>query len=377
VKILYCHPGAELYGSDRMALQSAISLSEHGHEVVLVVPNLGPLTVEFERAGFRVEVARVPVLRKTSLKPRKLPGFVVACLTGLWFAARAIRRTKCDVVLVNTITQPVWVGVARALRVAVMCHIREAETEIPRHVARLLATGPSLADYVIFNSNHSEQVFREVAPFRPQGAVVYNGKPWDGYYASEPREWSNSVQLLLVGRISPRKGQDVALTALEELIRRGRDVELHLVGDVFPGYEWFRTQLVDHIDRAGLNSVVTFHGFESDVAGHLAASDIVLVPSRVEPFGTVALEAMAAKRPVVVSSVGGLAEIVAHGEFGAIVPPDNPTALANEIDRLIAKPDEAIRLAGLGFDRVRHEFSVERYGARLSSSVVAAVEARS
>jgi len=377
VKILYCHPGAELYGSDRMALQSAISLSEHGHDVVLVVPNRGPLTVEFDRAGLRVEVARVPVLRKSSLKPKNLPGFLIACVTGLWFAARTIRRTKCDVVLVNTITQPIWVGVARAMRVAVMCHVREAETEIPRLVARLLATGPSLADFLVFNSNHSEQVFREVAPFRPQGAVVYNGKQWEGYYASEPRDWSGPIQLLLVGRISPRKGQDVALTALEVLIRKGRDVELHFVGDVFPGYEWFRQQLADHIDRAGLDSVVTFHGFDSDVAGHLADSDVVLVPSRVEPFGTVALEAMAAKRPVVVSDVGGLAEIVAQGEFGVMVPPDDATALANEIDRLIERPGESIRLAGLGFDRVRNEFSVDRYGAGLSSCVAAAAEARS
>ena len=84
-------------------------------------------------------------------------------------------------------------------------------------------------------------------------------------------EGTTEVQLLLIGRLSPVKGSDIALGALERLVADGVDAELTLVGDVFPGYEWFREQLDSSARAAGVVGRVHFAGYQPDVEPYLAA----------------------------------------------------------------------------------------------------------
>ena len=169
------------------------------------------------------------------------------------------------------------------------------------------------------------------------------------------------MHLVLVGRISPRKGQDTAIEALRQLRLRGVDARLRLVGDVFTGYEWFETALRKSVQTAGLGEYCTFSGFVGDVADELQRADIVLVPSRVEPFGTVAAEGMAAKRVTVVSHVQGLTEIVQNGISGIVVDPENPSSWADAVASLVADPSWALELARAGHERVSRVFSAAAY----------------
>jgi glycosyltransferase involved in cell wall biosynthesis len=91
---------------------------------------------------------------------------------------------------------------------------------------------------------------------------------------------------------------------------------------------------------------------------YYAESDMLVAPSRFEPFGMVYLEAMAAGCPVVASAAGGVPEIVQHGKTGQLVPPDDASALASAISNLLAAPGRRrqISLAALG--EVRRRFSL-------------------
>jgi hypothetical protein len=140
------------------------------------------------------------------------------------------------------------------------------------------------------------------------------------------------VRIVLVGRLSPRKGTDVAIEAIGKL---KRPVTLDVYGSVFAGYEWFEAQLRQRIAELGIADAVRLHGFRADVWPAYADADIALVPSRVEPFGNTAVEAQLAGVPVIVTDAQGLPETVSGGKFGTIVPTDDPDALADAINALL------------------------------------------
>jgi glycosyltransferase involved in cell wall biosynthesis len=136
--------------------------------------------------------------------------------------------------------------------------------------------------------------------------------------------------LLFVGRLVSVKGADLAVKALQQVRQRGIDTTLTICGD---GPE--RAALVKRVRQAELSEFVNFEGWTEprELARHYRQAELLLVPSRYEPFGIVALEAIASRCPVVAANTGGLPEAV--GDCGVLVPPNNPTALANGIERAL------------------------------------------
>lgn len=364
--VLVAHPSPELYGSDRMLVESVRALVGAGRRVVVVLPSSGPLVPLLASAGADVRVLPTLVLRKALLRPRGLVTLVALALRTAPGMLREVRRERPDVVLVNTVTLPLWLLVGRAAGRRTVCHVHEAE-ELPRLLSGALNAPLLLAHRVVVNSAAAGDVVARALPLlRRRVRLVYNGVPGPARTPEPPREQlAGAAELLLLGRLSPRKGTDVAVEAVAELGRRGAEVRLTLVGDVFPGYEWFREQLQALVADAGLQRVVRFVPFQDDVWPWLSRADVVLVPSRVEPFGNVAVEAALAWRPVVASAVQGLREIVDSGRTGLLVPPDDPVALADGIAGLLRDWPTARDLAARSRAEAERRFSPSAYGAGL------------
>jgi glycosyltransferase involved in cell wall biosynthesis len=155
--------------------------------------------------------------------------------------------------------------------------------------------------------------------------------------------------VLVAANLVQRKGVDVLLTALTRGVSAGS--VLWIAGD---GPE--RTALEEQASRLGVSERVRFLGRRDDVPDLLEACDVFVLPSRQEGLGVAALEAMARGRPVVATSVGGLAEVVTPGECGLLVPPDDADALAAALERLIGDPEFATRLGAAGARRVEERF---------------------
>ena len=85
---------------------------------------------------------------------------------------------------------------------------------------------------------------------------MYNGVPGPVHVTPARSELGNSIRVLYVGRLSERKGVDVAVDAIAGLQSRGIDASLDIVGAVFPGYEWFQEKLEAQIQQLGLGSSV-------------------------------------------------------------------------------------------------------------------------
>jgi glycosyltransferase involved in cell wall biosynthesis len=180
----------------------------------------------------------------------------------------------------------------------------------------------------------------------------------------------HGVRLAVVARLDHVKGVDIALRALAALRdRRFSDVRLVVVGD---GPEAGR--LRDIAVELGVDGLVEFAGFRHDVERYIASSDIVLVPSRYEPFGMVAAEAAAAGKPVVASRVGGLREIVVDGETGLLFNPDDHNDLAEKIIALIEDNRRAAEMGLKGRARAERLFSPLKVAEKLAKTYLGALK---
>ena len=375
-RILVAHPVPGLYGADRMMLAAMSVLAAGGDIVTIVVPETGPLLPLIERTGIATRMLKFPVLRKALLRPAALVLLVALTPRDVFRLWRVIRKEAPDLVYVNTVTLPHWLAAARLAGVPTLCHVREAEDAVHTVVARLLLAPVRLASVVIANSAATAGWLTLHQPaISDRARVLHNGFTFP-VMTAPPAMAAAPARLVVVGRLSPRKGQHVALRAVASLVRAGRDIELHLVGDVFRGYEWYEQQLVADVEELGLTGRVFFDGFQPEPTASYLSAAIVLVPSAVEPFGNVAVEAMAIGRPVIASRVGGLPEIIDDEQTGLLVPPGDPAALAAAISRLLDDGALAQRLAAAGATTVRERFGTARFATELRQAVAAAIGGR-
>ncbi len=336
--VLVAHPGAELYGSDRMLLESVTALVSSGHRVVLTLPVPGPLVAAATERGADVRLCPSPVVRKSALSPRGLVRLAGEAFTAARRGRRLIGEVRPDLIVVNTVVIPLWLGLARFSRIPAVCHVHEAEASQPLLVRRLLYGPLLLANRLIVNSQFAlDTLAGSWGVLRRRSVVVYNGVSGPDSTPGAPRiDVTDGPRLLFIGRLSPRKGPQVAIAALEGLKQRGLRARLGLLGAVFDGYEWFETELRNQASELGLVDDIDFLGFDSVVWPYFEQSDIVCVPSTVdEPFGNTAVEAMLAQRPLVVSATSGLRE-AAHG-FDSVrfVPPGDAEAFADAVMELV------------------------------------------
>jgi glycosyltransferase involved in cell wall biosynthesis len=374
--VVVAHHTPDLYGSDLQLLESVSALVADSFDVVVTVPHDGPLVPLLRERGARVELLRVPVLRKSLLTPRGLVVLAGESVRGLWRAVRFLRRHRAAAVYVNTLTIPVWLLAARVSRTPALCHVHEAQDDGPRALRAALVAPLLLAGTTVVNSRASVRSIRAALPLAARrSTVVYNGieDAPEPPLPATPVADGAPARLVQVGRLSPRKGTDVALEAVAELVRRGRNACLDVYGTVFEGYEWFEEELRARADRDDLRGRVSFGGYVHPTWAALAAATVVLVPSRTEPFGNTAVEAQLARRPVVVSDVQGLAEIVTDGETGLRVPAEDPVALADAVERLLDDPELAERMASQARAQALARFSSAGYRERMVGAMTALV----
>ncbi|WP_167759052.1 glycosyltransferase [Blastococcus sp. TF02A_35] len=375
-RVLVVHPGAELYGSDRMLAESVAGLVDRGCRVTVALPGTGPLVAVLEGLGAEVVTCPMPVVRKSALSPRGALALLGDVVRGTLPAVRLLRRRGTAGVYVSTQIIPLWAPLGRLLGRRVTTHVHEAEGAAPRVLRLLLALPVVLADRIVLNSRYSRDVLLGSLPgalaryAARRATVVYNGVA--GPQGSPARrQVADGLRLLYVGRLSPRKGPHVALGALAELRDRGVRAELTLAGSVFPGYEWYEAELRATAAGLGLADAVRLPGFVPDVSGVLADADVVLIPSlQDEPFGNTAVEAVLAARPVVVSATSGLREAVDGLGSAQAVPPGEPAALADAVERVAGAWATYARDALADAAEAGRRYDVDRYRSDIAAIVL-------
>ena len=364
-RVLCCHPSAERYGADRIFVESVLAFVADGAQVTVTLPNDGDLVGVLRAAGADVVFCPTPVLRKAALRPAGLLRLLADTGRAIGPMAGLLRRVRPDLVYVNTVTVPAWLALPKLFGTRVVAHVHEAEDAVPAPIRTALALPLLAADTVLVNSEATAAtVSRGVGALRRRIRLLYNGVAGPAQPVEPRAEPGDPARIVLVGRLSPRKGTDVAIEAIGRLTAK-RAVTLDVYGSVFAGYEWFETRLRQRIAELDLADVVRLHGFRADVWPAYADADIALVPSRVEPFGNTAVEAQLAGVPVIVTDAQGLPETVAGGTFGTIVPVDDPGALADAINTLLDDWPATRAVATEAQTNARTAFAPSTYRARL------------
>lgn len=139
--------------------------------------------------------------------------------------------------------------------------------------------------------------------------------------------------IMAVGRITWAKGFQKLIQASSVILKETHDAVVVIAGEDF-GYLSNLRQIAKRLNV--YNSVIFTGPLSNQKLKELYVdADVVVIPSLYEPFGIVALEAMACGKPIVASCIGGLAEIVKHEENGLLVDPKNPNKLANAITTVL------------------------------------------
>jgi glycosyltransferase involved in cell wall biosynthesis len=148
--------------------------------------------------------------------------------------------------------------------------------------------------------------------------------------------------VVAVGRLSREKGQIDLVSTLHHLHRVRPDVSVRVV---LVGEGPDRRKILEAADSLGLAKWITLVGHQHNVAPYYQAADVVAIPSYSEGSPNVLLEAMAWGVPVVATSVGGIPEMVTHGETALLVPPGKTELMASAIDLLLSNANLAANLA--------------------------------
>ncbi|WP_019816102.1 glycosyltransferase family 4 protein [Saccharomonospora saliphila] len=211
----------------------------------------------------------------------------------------------------------------------------------------------------------SDAMRREVAHLFEVAAediiVIHNGieeRTWrvrdDHVRQARATHSPGSAPLLLYfGRLEYEKGVQDLLAALPAIRERHPGTRLVVAGE-----GRHLDTLTEQAGELGLDEVVDFVGHlpDTELRAMLAAADAVVLPSRYEPFGIVALEAAAARVPLVASTAGGLGELVVNGETGLAFTPGDVDAIVSAVDRVLADTDAAARRADAARSRLATDF---------------------
>lgn len=350
MRIVHLVIGGDLGGGQAIALRLAQAARERGDSVAFVAPEPGPF-VELVRAdGMTVHV--LP-LRRTYQAGKALR------------LARLLRRDRADVLHTHTLVAANALGrvAARLAGVHVISHLhienhfRPATRPLLRRLDNATAR---LCDGLIAVSEDTRRAYEDQGYPAERIEVIPNGVDLDdGGPTSDLRdELGLPAGAPLVGevaRLCDVKGQRELIEAIASV----PEARLVLVGADLEQDGAFEAELRREADRHGVSERVIFAGRRADVGGLLGQLDVVALPSWTEGLPLVVLEAMARRRAIVATPVGGTPEVVTDGETGLLVQPRDPEALAAAIRRLLADPDLRSRLGEAGRRRVAGRFTAE------------------
>jgi glycosyltransferase involved in cell wall biosynthesis len=163
-----------------------------------------------------------------------------------------------------------------------------------------------------------------------------------------------------IGQITPAKGQEEFVRAASRVAQMRSDVEFLIVGEENQDEKPFTSELMRLAESLGLDSRLRFLGHVRHIPELLAACDVVVVPSWDEGFSLVTIEAMAARRPVLASNVGGITNIIKDNSTGIMFPARDVHALSSKLMWMLSDPPLRERLSVQGQRDVYTRFGREQ-----------------
>ncbi len=359
-------------GAEKALVELAESLQLLGVKCHVFLPKHGFLSELLYKKGISYEI--FPYRWWVGDENSILKHFLKAVVKTLYnifsaiFLAYRIKQLNCDVVYTNTNAVCAGALAAKILRIPHVWHVHEfgyedhgLQYDLGEKVSLFLMN--FLSHACITNSFAVAQKYQKYINndkiYVAYQSVTVEELPASKEYYSEFKK-ENVATCAILGMLKPGKCQDEAILAFSGLIQRKRNVHLYIVGSGDEDYLGFLKNLVssNHLEK-----YVTFvEWVDYPVAFIMNCTDIVLVCSKNEAFGRVAIEAMLAEKPVIGSKSGGTVELIRDGENGLLYTPGNYEELADKIEFLSQNVMLARKLGVSGKKWAEEKFTQENYG---------------
>ncbi len=385
-RILYFHHTGGIGGAPLSLLYLLRRLDRSRYEPIVVTLKPGPVVDLYRAEGIETHVeSRISDFSHTTLEWYggrdwwRLPSKLLRLLPSIWYSRQWVRRLKPDLVHLNSSTlAPSAIGCGLE-GVPVVWHIREPLAQgyaglrrtwiqriIDRYAARVIAICQYDADQLI----PSDQI-----------RVIYNFISFERFDRSLH---GDSVRaelgilpqvpvVTMLGGVSEPKGTLTLVQALPAVLAAVPEARIIIAGPPpsrldGPGLRRFAKRLLgaDAYQRAvqrvveslspEMRAALTFTGVRQDIPQVLAASDLLVFPSTVPHFARPIIEAAAMGIPAVASDLGGPRELIVPGETGLLVPPGDPSALAEAIITLLKNPVQACTLGETAYRHAKEHF---------------------
>ena len=351
--VLFLITGLAYGGAETQLVNLAISLKKRGWKV-RVVAMLPPqaFTEELKEAGIPLSTLNMrrgvadpravfrlvkmlrewrPQILTSFMFHANLLGRIAGRLAGIPIVVSSIRNenfggSRRDRVLRMTD----WMGEISTTNSNLAADKLVKRGVVPRERIRVIPNGLVLDKFTVKNSNRME--------FRQQLGITERDFLW-----------------LAVGRLEEQKDYSNLLQAFKIIIQDGHEAQLRVAG---------QGPLLENLQRQSMGldiyDRVVFLGLRRDIPSLLDAADGYVLSSAWEGLPNAVMEAMAAAKPVVATNVGGVPELVKEDETGFIVPPRNPEALAQAMEKMMALPQEKrLEMGKAGRTYIEANYSLE------------------
>lgn len=345
-------------GLGQSVLSLVTRLDPEKFDVVVAFGPGYPLDQAFAEKGIRVVAVRM----KRGLHWNNLLGF--------WDLYRLLRRERFDIVHAHA---PIagFLGrvAARLARVGIVIFTLHGGSTLNdqsllnrsllRFVEKLL---DRCTDHYVAVSDYVQQRWRRrwIASQKPV-TLIYHGGAERGAAIDSPGRrkalgFDPGKPLVgTVGLLEKQKGTENFIRAVPRVLQSFPECQFAVIGD-----GPLRRPLEETAERLGVSRSVRFLGWRNDAAELIGMFDLFCLPSLWESFGLVLLEAMAHAKPVVATEVGGVPEVVANGETGLLVPPEDPVSLSKAIAYFLTHPEIAAEMGKRGEARLAERFTLTR-----------------
>lgn len=349
VRILFVNSIQESPGAEIWTIRTMLSLQERGHAVRLCCRPGTALAFGGLDEAFPVDQINF----RGDLDPLTIARFAFI----MWHA-------KIDVVLTHLEKDLSLAGVAARVlpRPVVVLHRHGVDKPVKRR--RLLHFAyKKLPHRIIVHSEASKKTLLQNSPWLREEKieVIYQGidpRPFEqAQGAAMRREWGIGPDVPLLGFVGPldeRKGIGVLLTAFDHILAREPQARL-----VFIGEGPLREMIESEVRSKGWQGHVHVAGFIADIPSAMRALDVLILPSFIEGFSSVLIEAMAAQLPVISTRYSSMPEVIVDAETGFLVPPGDSEAIASRAICLLQDAALRLKMGEQGFARVKEQFSIQ------------------
>ena len=354
-------------------------------EPIVVVPDAGIFKERYSGLGVRVVVApHLP--ERTALQHFKRINFITKTLSLIINTAGMIRtvfwlksfmkKEKVDLVYANNmLVKSIGALAGKFSKKPCVLHIRnlhekKMEAFFYRRIFKL-----SSVKLIFSNSAASAVPFKDSVSDKIR--IVHNGVDVEEYSNIKTgvlrKEAGLSKKIIVgyTGNIIPRKGLDILIKSMAEILRSNEDVVLLIVGRVPIGSSTDHQSIYQRLaEEKGVLDRVIFLGFRKDVRPYVQDMDILVLPSRQEPFGRSIVEAMALGVPVVASRVGGIPEIITDAQDGFLFPVEDTDKLSSTLSMLIGDKKMRKAIGRNARATINSRFNVEILSKEIQKSIL-------